>query len=199
VAVIPLFFALRESSDRMLRIGKGVFLATITMSITTFIATNGSSYERDMSGFERNSDLYLPSEDLIELRDWLRDNSSDRDIYSSNYVCEGEDCSAPQLSQRALLSTTVERRALIESPWIASAFTEPKSRNGAGDFAERLKYSAAFAQNPSRQMHDFFLTSEVRWYVVDLSRTNNGQWQSNPAAVFANDSFVLIDLNSLEI
>jgi hypothetical protein len=197
--IIPLLFAVRKSSDRVLRIGKGVLLATITMSVTSFIATNGSSYNRDMSGFERNSDLYLPSEDLIELRDWLRENSSDRDIYSSNYVCEGEDCSAPQLSQRALLSTIIERRALIESPWIASAFTEPKSRNGAGDFAERLEYSAAFAQNPSRQMLDFFLTSEVRWYVVDLSRTNNGQWQGNPAVVFANDSFVLIDLNSFEI
>ncbi|MFM8779839.1 MAG: hypothetical protein ACKOEF_11290, partial [Acidimicrobiaceae bacterium] len=167
--------------------------------VTTFIATNGSSYNRDMSGFERNSDLYLPSEDLIDLRDWLRENSNSQDIYSSNYVCEGEDCSAPQLSQRALLSTTVERRALIESPWIASAFTEPKSRDGAGDFAERLEFSADFAQTPSTQILDFFVNSDVRWYIVDLTRANNGQWQSNPAAVFANDSFVLIDLNSFEI
>jgi hypothetical protein len=197
--VIPLLFAVRKSSDRVLRIGKGVLLATITMSVTTFIATNGSSYNRDMSGFERNSDLYLPSEDLIELRDWLRENSNSQDIYSSNYVCEGEDCSAPQLSQRALLSTTVERRALIESPWIASAFTEPKSRDGAGDFAERLEFSAEFAQTPSRQILDFFVNSDVRWYIVDLTRANNEQWQSNPAAVFANDSFVLIDLNNFEI
>ncbi len=197
--IIPLLFAVRKSSDRVLRIGKGVLLATITMSVTTFIATNGSSYQDDMSGFERNSDLYLPSKDLIELRDWLRENSNDRDIYSTNYICEGEDCSAPQLSQRALLSTTVERRALIESPWIASAFTEPKSRDGAGDFAERLEFSVEFAQTPSRQILDFFVNSDVRWYIVDLSRTNNGQWQSNPAAVFANDSFVLIDLNSFEI
>jgi len=197
--IIPLLFAVRKSSDRVLRIGKGVLLATITMSVTSFIATNGSSYNRDMSGFERNSDLYLPSEDLIELRDWLRENSNSQDIYASNYVCEGEDCSAPQLSQRALLSTTVERRALIESPWIASAFTEPKSRDGAGDFAERLEFSAEFAQNPSKQILDFFVNSEVRWYIVDLTRANNEQWQSNPAAVFANDSFVLIDLNNFEI
>jgi len=197
--IIPLLFAARKSGDLFLSIGKGVLLATITISITTFIATNGSSYERDMLGFKRNSDLYLPSEDLIELRDWLRENSNDRDIYSSNYVCEGEDCSAPQLSQRALLSTTVERRALIESPWIASAFTEPKSRDGAGDFAERLEFSADFALMPSGRILEFFVTSDVRWYIVDLSRANNGKWQSNPAAVFTNDSFVLIDLDSFEI
>jgi hypothetical protein len=194
-----LLFAARKSGDLFLSIGKGVLLATITISITTFIATNGSSYERDMLGFKRNSDLYLPSEDLIELRDWLSENSNDRDIYSSNYVCEGEDCSAPQLSQRALLSTTVERRALIESPWIASAFTEPKSRDGAGDFAERLEFSADFALMPSGRILEFFVTSDVRWYIVDLSRANNGKWQSNPAAVFTNDSFVLIDLDSFEI
>ena len=199
VLIIPLLFAARKSGDLLLSIGKGVLLATITISITTFIATNGSSYERDMSGFKRNSDLYLPSEDLIELRDWMSENSNDRDIYSSNYVCEGEDCSAPQLSQRALLSTTVERRALIESPWIASAFTEPKSRNGAGDFAERLEFSADFALKPSGRILEFFVTSDVRWYIVDLSRANNGKWQSNPAAVFTNDSFVLIDLDSFEI
>ena len=197
--IIPLLFAARKSGDLLLSIGKGVLLATITISITTFIATNGSSYERDMSGFKRNSDLYLPSEDLIELRDWMSENSNDRDIYSSNYVCEGEDCSAPQLSQRALLSTTVERRALIESPWIASAFTEPKSRDGAGDFAERLEFSADFALKPSGRILEFFVTSDVRWYIVDLSRANNGKWQSNPAAVFTNDSFVLIDLDSFEI
>ena len=199
VLIIPLLFAARKSGDLLLSIGKGVLLATITISITTFIATNGSSYERDMSGFKRNSDLYLPSEDLIELRDWMSENSNDRDIYSSNYVCEGEDCSAPQLSQRALLSTTVERRALIESPWIASAFTEPKSRDGAGDFAERLEFSADFALKPSGRILEFFVTSDVRWYIVDLSRANNGKWQSNPAAVFTNDSFVLIDLDSFEI
>ena len=197
--IIPLLFVARKSGDLLLSIGKGVLLATITISITTFIATNGSSYERDMSGFKRNSDLYLPSEDLIELRDWMSENSNDRDIYSSNYVCEGEDCSAPQLSQRALLSTTVERRALIESPWIASAFTEPKSRDGAGDFAERLEFSADFALKPSGRILEFFVTSDVRWYIVDLSRANNGKWQSNPAAVFTNDSFVLIDLDSFEI
>jgi hypothetical protein len=199
VLIIPLLFAARKSGDLFLSIGKGVLLATITISITTFIATNGSSYERDMLGFKRNSDLYLPSEDLIELRDWLRENSNDRDIYSSNYVCEGEDCSAPQLSQRALLSTTVERRALIESPWIASAFTEPKLRDGAGDFAERLEFSADFALMPSGRILEFFVTSDVRWYIVDLSRANNGKWQSNPAAVFTNDSFVLIDLDRFEI
>ena len=199
VLIIPLLFAARKSGDLLLSIGKGVLLATITISITTFIATNGSSYERDMSGFKRNSDLYLPSEDLIELRDWMSENSNDRDIYSSNYVCEGEDCSAPQLSQRALLSTTVERRALIESPWIASAFTEPKSRDGAGDFAERLEFSADFALMPSGRILEFFVTSDVRWYIVDLSMANNGKWQSNPAAVFTNDSFVLIDLDSFEI
>ena len=199
VLIIPLLFAARKSGDLLLSIGKGVLLATITISITTFIATNGSSYERDMSGFKRNSDLYLPSEDLIELRDWMSENSNDRDIYSSNYVCEGEDCSAPQLSQRALLSTTVERRALIESPWIASAFTEPKSRDGAGDFAERLEFSADFALMPSGRILEFFVTSDVRWYIVDLSRANNGKWESNPAAVFTNDSFVLIDLDSFEI
>ena len=199
VLIIPLLFAARKSGDLLLSIGKGVLLATITISITTFIATNGSSYERDMSGFKRNSDLYLPSEDLIELRDWMSENSNDRDIYSSNYVCEGEDCSAPQLSQRALLSTTVERRALIESPWIASAFTEPKSRDDAGDFAERLEFSADFALMPSGRILEFFVTSDVRWYIVDLSRANNGKWQSNPAAVFTNDSFVLIDLDSFEI
>ena len=199
VLIIPLLFAARKSGDLLLSIGKGVLLATITISITTFIATNGSSYERDMSGFKRNSDLYLPSEDLIELRDWMSENSNDRDIYSSNYVCEGEDCSAPQLSQRALLSTTVERRALIESPWIASAFTEPKSRDGAGDFAERLEFSADFALKPSGRILEFFVTSDVRWYIVDLNRANNGKWQSNPAAVFTNDSFVLIDLDSFEI
>jgi len=197
--IIPLLFIARKSGDLLLSIGKGVLLATITISITTFIATNGASYERDMSGFKRNSDLYLPSEDLIELRDWMSENSNDRDIYSSNYVCEGEDCSAPQLSQRALLSTTVERRALIESPWIASAFTEPKSRDGAGDFAERLEFSADFALMPSGRILEFFVTSDVRWYIVDLSRANNGKWQSNPAAVFTNDSFVLIDLDSFEI
>jgi hypothetical protein len=197
--LISLLFAVRKSGDFFLRIGKGVLLATITMSVATFIATNGSSYGSDMSGFRSNSDLYLPSEDLIELRNWLRANSDDREIYASNYVCEGEDCSTPQLSQRALLSTTVERRALIESPWIASAFTEPKSRNGAGDFAERLEFSADFAQTPSRQILDFFADSDVRWYIVDLTRANNGQWNSNPAAVFANDSFVLIDLKRFEI
>ena len=197
--IIPLLFVARKSGDLLLSIGKGVLLATVTISITTFIATNGSSYERDMSGFKRNSALYLPSEDLIELRDWMSENSNDRDIYSSNYVCEGEDCSAPQLSQRALLSTTVERRALIESPWIASAFTEPKSRDGAGDFAERLEFSADFALKPSGRILEFFVTSDVRWYIVDLSRANNGKWQSNPAAVFTNDSFVLIDLDSFEI
>ena len=199
VLIIPLLFAARKSGDLLLSIGKGVLLATVTISITTFIATNGSSYERDMSGFKRNSALYLPSEDLIELRDWMSENSNDRDIYSSNYVCEGEDCSAPQLSQRALLSTTVERRALIESPWIASAFTEPKSRDDAGDFAERLEFSADFALMPSGRILEFFVTSDVRWYIVDLSRANNGKWQSNPAAVFTNDSFVLIDLDSFEI
>lgn len=204
VVLIPfvftfLFFAVRKSGGYLVRVSKGLLLASITISVTTFIATNGSSYSRDMDGFTQNSVLYLPSKDLIELRDWLRINSKDSDVYASNYVCEGEDCTAPQLSQRALLSTTIERRALIESPWIASAFTEPSSRDGAGNLAERLKYSANFADTPSSQISDFLRGVGVRWYIVDLGRTNNGLWQIDASNVFSNQSFVLIDLEKFEI
>jgi hypothetical protein len=97
------------------------------------------------------------------------------------------------------LSTTIERKALIESPWIASAFTEPRARDGAGDFADRLKFSATFAKNPNIEVIEFFKLTKVRWYIVDLSRTNNGLWADNPAAVIANSSFVVVDLDKFEI
>lgn len=199
VVLIPLililgYFKLKKSHGYLIRVSKGILLASATMSVAVFIATNASSYMRDMNGFNTNGKLFLPSEDLIELRDWFGRNSFETDIYASNYVCEGEDCAAPQLSQRALLSTTIERRALIESPWIASAFTEPRFRDGTQNFSNRLKYSAEFANMPTSQIVKFFELSSVRWYIVDLDRTNNGRWKFDSAAVFTNESYVLVDL-----
>ena len=202
VVLIPIFaiaLAFLKKRQYFRKVSTGVLIASISISLGTFIATNSSSFGSDMSGFRRNSNEFLASSDLIEVRDWLAGNSSEDDVYASNYVCEGNDCTEPQLSQRALLSTTIERKALIESPWIASAFTEPRARDGAGDFADRLKFSATFAQNPNIEVIEFFKLTKVRWYIVDLSRTNNGLWANNPAAVIANSSFVVVDLDKFEI
>jgi len=202
VVVIPLLFAffyflIRASRRTRPAISFAVLLSICIVSVTTFVSTNAISYLSDVRGYSRNSQDLFPSRDLSELGRWMADNSMDTDIYASNYVCEGELCSEPHLSRRALLSVSLERRALVEAPWISSAFTEPKSRSGAGDFELREKFSAGFANDPSREALDFFRNLSVRWYIVDLQRLNNGRWKSSDALVFSNDSFVVLDLLKL--
>lgn len=192
-------FLLARRRESFSKVSLQILTAQIAITLVTFVATNGSSYLGDMSGFKKNSGVFLASKDLEQLRDWLKSNSTEDAVYASNYVCEGTDCTEPQLSQRALLSTTIELKALVEAPWIASAFTEPRLRNGAGDFVERLTFSAKFAQAPTQKSLDFFNRSNVRWYIVDLERTNNGDWLESPALVFSNSSFIVLDLEKFEL
>ena len=68
-----------------------------------------------------------------------------------------------------------------------------------GDFATRLRYSAVFAQRPNSETLEFFKELSVRWYIIDLEKANNGLWDANSATVFANKSFVLIDIDKFEL
>lgn len=197
--LLTITFFLRRQSNYLRRLLVCLLVAYSTMSAVTFIAGNAAALPKDYAGFKSNGEFFLASDDLLGLSKWIKSNTADTDIYASNYSCEGLDCAEPHLSQRALLSATLERRSLIESPWIASAFTEPGSRDGAGDFAARLKYSVVFAQRPNSETLEFFKELSVRWYIVDLGKANNGLWDANSATVFANKSFVLIDIDKFDL
>jgi len=199
ILVAIVYFFIRTFRRSLPALGCACLFSICIVSVTTFLSTNTISYLSDFRGYSRNVPYLFPSQDLRELSLWMSKNTNETDVYASNYICEGELCSEPHLSRRALLSVTLERRALIEAPWISSAFTEPKSRDGSGDFKMRETFSAKFAYEPSPEALDFFRLRSVRWYIIDLDRLNNGRWEASKASVFSNDSFVVVDLSKLVI
>ena len=126
---------------------------------------------------------------------WLREHSAVNDIVATN-----RQCSAPQIGAAGctrarwfLTAALSHRRMLIEGSDYA-VDTERLPRWAT----ERVALSRRFVDRPSESDRVTLWRAEVRWILVDLASTDTRGWSPYARRAFANDTTVVLRLNSPE-
>ena len=174
-------------------------ISLITISFGSFVATSTIELPKNYRNFESEGDSFIESSDLRSLSIWFNENTTSSEIYASNCFCEGSACKSVDYSRKALVAALIERRSLVQSPWLAASYSSDVNKNSSNDFINRILTSVNFAIAPTSADLMMLKNWSVDWYVVDLEVTRANYWTNSEAKVYENNSYLVIDLNKVKI
>jgi hypothetical protein len=139
--------------------------------------------------------------DQISVGNWLTHHSAAQDIVATNFYCKAEirvgdrvprvpmDCEIR--SDLAWIGGLAHRKVLVEAP----IFTQFGPGNPVGpDDAERYNSAFQFADQPTQQLHEYFTTNGVKWFVIDKRQTTIRTWTPYASNVFENQTFIVLQI-----
>jgi len=188
-----------------------VLVFLLGLSSVSFFVESAMSFQQNYSDLTKSDPYYVVTADLEQLARWFESETSESEIYASNYFCDNKKCSSPdyidlamfggqsQISERSLMSALINRRSLIQAPLFAAAYTRAKNSTGMGEISARISASRTFASLPSAETLDFLLQRNVRWYVIDRSVDASDRWKMSNAVAFGNDEFLVVDLERVTL
>ena len=97
------------------------------------------------------------------------------------------------------MAALIERRSLVQSPWLAASYSSDVNKNSSNDFINRILTSVNFAIAPTSADFAMLKNWSVGWYVVDLEVTPENYWTNSEAKVYENNSYLVIDLNKVKL
>jgi hypothetical protein len=174
-------------------------ISLITISLGSFVAKSITELPKNYRNFESEGDLFIESSDLRSLSIWFNENTTSSEIYASNCFCEGAACRSVDYSRKALVAALIERRTLVQSPWLAASYSEDGHQNSSNDFNNRILTSVNFATAPTSADFTMLKNWSVGWYVVDLEVTPANYWTNSKAKVYENNSYLVIDLHIVKL
>ena len=174
-------------------------ISLITISLGSFVAKSMTELPKNYRNFESEGDSFIESSDLRLLSIWFNENTTRSEIYASNCFCEGAACNSVDYSRKALVAALIERRTLVQSPWLAASYSADGNQNSSNDFNNRILTSVNFATAPTSADFMMLKNWSVGWYVVDLEVTPSNYWTNSEAKVYENNSYLVIDLNKVKI
>ena len=174
-------------------------ISLITISFGSFVATSTIELPKNYRNFESEGDSFIESSDLRSLSIWFNENTTSSEIYASNCFCEGSACKSVDYSRKALVAALIERRSLVQSPWLAASYSSDVNKNSSNDFINRILTSVNFAIAPTSADLMMLKNWSVDWYVVDLEVTRANYWTNSEAKVYENNSYLVIDLNKVKL
>ena len=174
-------------------------ISLITISLGSFVVKSMTELPKNYRNFESEGDSFIESSDLRLLSIWFNENTTSSEIYASNCFCEGTDCTSVDYSRKALVAALIERRTLVQSPWLAASYSSDGNQNSSNDFNNRILTSVNFAMAPTSADFTMLKNWSVGWYVVDLEVTPSNYWTTSEAKVYENNSYLVIDLNKVKL
>jgi hypothetical protein len=194
-----IFVAKKVALMRKLSLYSMTLISLITISLGSFIAKSTTELPKNYRNFESKGELFIESSDLRSLSIWFNENTIDSDIYASNCFCEGVECTSVDYSRKSLVAALVDRRTLVQSPWLAASYSADGNQNSSNDFDNRILTSVNFATEPTSADFTMLKKWSVDWYVVDLEVTPSNYWTNSDAKVYENNSYLVIDLNKVKL
>jgi hypothetical protein len=174
-------------------------ISLVTISLGSFVAKSTTELPKNYRNFESEGDSFIESSDLRSLSTWFKENTASREIYASNCFCEGVECTSVDYSRKSLLAAVVDRRTLVQSPWLAASYSADGNQNSSYDLNNRISVSVNFATVPTSADFTMLKNWSVGWYVVDLEVTPSNYWTNSDAKVYENNSYFVIDLNKVKL
>ena len=177
-----------ERQIRMLAVGFcifsytfGVFISTEFRSVTTSLRYGTAIFSADNDTTAR----WLTSDEFKSPIDYLLKSSDREDVIATNVHRYDEDYS--RFGSSMVLSSNTGRRFFLEAPFF--------DRKNIDDFISvRMQTSLLFPEIPSNELLDILTNAHVRWFVVDLERTNLRDWEPWATTRFINDKVAILEL-----
>ena len=219
IVLFALFFLIlnvREKNQIKLILRKTLFV-TVGMSLTFSVINWGRDSQRKTKEFNSAGSTYIGSPELIEVGDWLKQNTPSDAIFASNFgwgrlnQSELLPYSAPctALRNRSVPQETCmrtgdtklvvysERQAWLQATrtiWLQA--TPRKSEKINEPLETRQFVSTQFSINPSDQLLKILKNSQVDWFVVDRSNNLRDSWLPFAIIRFTNKTFFVLELAS---
>lgn len=210
VALAILFIFATRSTDRQFVFANLFKLVIVvsSMSIAFSIYNWYNVMPRKHNEWRRNGAEYFASPDLVAMASWLNQNSDTNDIVASNFgwpnmsnreiglfevPCEQyhskieyTECNR---TTNALFLAYVHRQSWLQTTAFQGIFLSPQ-------VSKRQTTTLGFANNPTPAHLKQMLEDGVDWFVVDRSKTDHTTWDTYTTMRYANDSFLILQLNT---
>ena len=196
---------------------RNALFVTVAMSLTFSVINWGRDGQRKTKEFARHGFTYVGSPDLIEVGDWLMQNTPDNTIVASNYgwgslnkyelLPYSEPCTSLRnklILQETCLRTTdaklvvySERQAWLQATktiWLQA--TQSNSEKVNEPLKNRQFVSTQFSINPSDQLSEILRDSQIEWFVIDRTNNLRDSWQPFAEIRFTNKSFFVLKLSA---
>lgn len=117
--------------------------------------------------------------------------SSVHDIFATN--AHAYDENYEKYGSSLILTSLTGRRSFAEAPNIDRS---PPS-DPADEFYSRMRYSLDFPKTASSISYDALVAKNVRWFIVDLERTELRTWEPKATTRFINEKIAILELKSV--
>ena len=88
-----------------------------------------------------------------------------------------------------------ERGSLLQAPALVGAYQRLEDGGDVdAEIARRMSLSVAFAQRPDAGSAAALAEAGVRWFVVDLRRTDARDWSPHAVLRYENAEFAVLEL-----
>ena len=194
---------------------RNVLFVTVAMSLTFSVINWGRDSQRKTKEFESVGLTYVGSPELIEVGNWLKQNTPTNAIVASNYgwgnlneyelLPYSAPCTALRnrlVSQETCIRTSdaklvvySERQAWLQATrtiWLQA--TQSKSERVNEPLESRQFVSTQFSISPSDQLLKILRDSQIEWFVIDRTNNLRDSWQPFATIRFTNKSFFVLEL-----
>jgi hypothetical protein len=162
----------------------GVFISTECRSVTTSLRYGTEIFSADNDTTAR----WLTSNEFKSPIDYLISSSDREDVIATNVHRYAEDYS--EFGSSLVLSSLTGRRFFLEAPF----FDQKKPLTFMSSFNTRMRISLEFPETPSRELLTILTNAHVKWFVVDLERTELRDWEPWATTRFINDKVAILEL-----
>ena len=153
----------------------------------------------DQNFGESHRTFFYGSQDDIDAKNWLIENSKFSDVVATNHICQlYVSCN---LDGQTPIAAWTERRTLIEAERFITGrkvdeilFGELSPQGHPDWVSERRRVSIEFANKPTKELLNQLHNWGVSWFWVDLDMTTNRSWTGFADVGFLTSSIVVLDL-----
>ncbi len=204
----------RKKIDNYFILRKLLFV-TVAMSLAFSVINWGRDGQRKTKEFNSAGSTYIGSPELIEVGDWLKQNTPSDAIFASNFgwgrlnQSELLPYSAPctALRNRSVPQETCmrtgdtklvvysERQAWLQATrtiWLQATPSKSEKINEPLDIRQFV--STQFSINPSEQLLKILKDSQIDWFVVDRTDSFRDSWLPFAIIRFTNKTFFVLEL-----
>ena len=198
ISLLSLFswFALRPGSVRR---SKFLVIAAIACFFS-FGVSISSNFRYVTNKLRYNTDIFskqvegpdfrwLVDVDFIEATNYLKDNTTQDDIFATNVHRYNDDYQA--YGSSLIVSSIIERRSYVEAPFYARRGDREST---PAEFKIRLNASLQFPIEPGVEYLANLIEKHVKWFVVDLGNTPLRDWEPWATTRFMNEKVAILEL-----
>ena len=177
-----------------------------TIAIAVFISTNllGISLATQIrtitSGLRYGTEIFASSQSDTATRwkisvdhrnslSFLLENSNRDDIFATS--AHSYDIDFENYGSTLIITSITGRRSILEAPFF---FMRTRASSNWNRFNQLMLTSLTFPNSPNDSSFNFLRRSNVRWFVVDLERTELRDWEPWATTRFINDKVAILEL-----